>query len=119
MISPEIKCGQETFCSCHVNQTNAVTISVAKGNISYGSHTFERGGEPYIILGQLELHMVKAIADSANPLLTIFEINVRDKSGNPFNLTCSDASTKYIRHVVPSNFSSKGFLHILKCILFL
>ena len=105
--SPAIKCGQLIYATCQTNKTNTVTINGSCGNISYGSHTFERGSDRYVLLGQLELTMVKAEEDPFNSLLTDFEIRVTEKAGKPFNMSCSDAFTKDDRqYPVPSSFSS-------------
>ena len=108
LYSPAIKCGQEINCTCHANKTNTVTITASKGNASFGSHTFERGSDQHVSLGQLELHMVKAEEDPLNKLLTKFEIRVTEKAGQPFNISCSDAFNDDNVRVfpVPSTFAS-------------
>ena len=52
--------------------------------------------------------MVKAKENPSNGLLTDFEISVTEKTGRPFNMSCSDAAlTKDDRvFLIPSTFSS-------------
>lgn len=107
--SPAARCGKPIYCSCIANKTNVVSIGATQGNVTYGSHTFERGSDPQASFGPLQLYMVKAKKDSSFSFLTNFEIKVRHNTQDSLNITCFDVSTTE-QLVVPSKFESRGSL---------